>query len=259
MREPSVHKHAFETVGGILRTRPFVISLATAKSRRKRFTATAATTLRWEFFDASTGLDATLRYDARNALRRGGRSLSQAELGCYSSHYRLWQALLADGAADRYLILEDDVQVDWPFIERLADADRATVPWSLLRLWFTLPVPSRKVFGPLFGTYQVVELLDHGFGAVAYVIDKAAAARLVAALKEVVVPVDVAIEQGWRHGLRNLAVFPFPVLHPIGPSQIGGERWTDAPKSLVMRAERGARRVADALRRRLWHWRGGEG
>ena len=168
----------------------------------------------------------------------------------------MWRALLADDAADRYLVLEDDVQVDWPFIERLVDADQAEVPWPLLRLWFALPVPTRKVFGPLFGTYQVVELLDHGFSTVAYVIDKAAAARLVAALAEVVVPVDVAIEQGWRHGVRNLAVFPFPVLHPIGPSHIGGERWTDAPKPLAMRVERGARRVVEALRRLLWHWRG---
>ena len=162
-------------MSNIPRTAVFVISLATATSRRQRFADAATTTLAWAFFDASTGIEAPLRYDARGALRRGGRSLNQAELGCYSSHYRLWQALLADEAADRYLILEDDVHVDWAFIERLANADRAIVPWPILRLWFTLPVPSRKVFGPLFGTYQVVELLDHGFGAVAYVIDKAAA------------------------------------------------------------------------------------
>lgn len=243
-------------MSNIPRTSVFVISLSTATKRRQRFTKSAVTTLRWEFFDASTGLDATLRYDARSALRRGGRSLSQAELGCYSSHYRLWQALLADGAADRYLILEDDVQVDWQFVERLAAAERDTVPWPLLRLWFTLPVPTRKVFGPLFGAYQVVELLGHGFGSVAYLIDKAAASRLVAALKDVQVPVDRSLEQGWRHGVRNLAVFPFPVLHPIGPSQIGGERWHDAPKPLVMRIERGARRIVESVRRQLWHWRG---
>lgn len=241
-------------MSNIPRTSVFVISLASATNRRRRFADTAITSLPWQFFDASTGIDADLRFDPRRALRRGGRSLSKAELGCYSSHYRLWQALLADRANDRYLIFEDDVQVDWQFMERLAYADRITVPWPLLRLWFTLPVPTRKAFGPLFGTYQVVELLGHGFGAVAYLIDKRAASRLVAALQDVVVPVDLAIEQAWRHGVRNLAVFPFPVLHPIGTSQIGGERWQDAPKPLAMRIERAARRATAALRRRLWHW-----
>ena len=243
-------------MSNIPRTSVFVISLTTATKRRQRFSETALTTLPWQFFDASNGLDATLRYDARRALRRGGRSLTKAELGCYSSHYRLWQALLVDGAADRYLILEDDVQIDWQFFERLACAELDAVPWPLLRLWFTLPVPTRKVFGPLFGTYQVVELLDHGFGAVAYLIDKAAASRFVAALQDVIVPVDRAMEQGWRHGVRNLAVFPFPVLHPIGLSQIGGERWHDVPKPLAMRIERGARRIVESVRRQLWHWRG---
>ena len=238
-------------------TRVLVLSLPNAKARRDAFCDQAKTTLDWRFFDASIELNPALRYDPVTALRQGGRLLSQAELGCYSSHFQIWRALLADDAADRYLVLEDDVKVDWPFIERLADADRTEVPWPLLRLWFSLPVPTRKVFGPLFGTYQVVELLDHGFSTVAYAIDKAAAARLVAALTEVVVPVDFAMEQGWRHGVRNLAVFPFPVLHPIGSSQIGGERWNDAPKPIAMRIERGVRRVTEALRRRLWHWRGG--
>lgn len=237
-------------------TRIFVISLADATQRRSRFAENALTGLPWTFFDGSTDLDSGLRYDSRRAMRLGGRSLTGSELGCYSSHYRLWRALVDDLGADRYLILEDDVVADWPFLERLANAPPDEVPWPLLRLWFTIPAPTRKVHGPFFETYQVTELLKHGYGAVAYLIDKRAAAKLVAALSEVVSPVDLAMEQAWRHGVRNLALFPFPVLHPMGLSQIGVERWNDAPKPLSMKLERGARRLIDRMRRALWHWRG---
>lgn len=237
-----------------MRSRLFVISLATAAARRAAFTRRADTDLAWQFFDASTGLDESLDYSLERAMRKGGRPLTLTELACYSSHYRLWRQLLADPDADRYIIFEDDALVDWRFFEQLVTLDSALVPWPLLHFHYSITTPTRRI-EPLIGMgFDIVELLGYGFGAVAYQISKAGAGLLVPALKEVNIGIDMAMERGWHHGVRNLSVFPFPVCHPVGPTQMDGERWDEAPKPLLLKVERAIRRLIEIGRRALWNF-----
>ncbi len=234
------------------RTNIHVISLTSATERRARFEASMPETIEWQFFDACTALDPALHYDERRALIDGGRALGPSELACYSSHFRLWQQLIDDPDADRYLVLEDDVIIDWLFVERLCELGTAELDLPFLRLFFMQAVPTRTVAIPFLDIYQIVELLDFGFGAQAYLVDKAAAARFVAALRDVIQPVDTSMEVAWRHGVRNLAVFPFPVIHPMVPSQIGGARWDARAKPLWIKVMRGSARIRAAVRKRLW-------
>lgn len=236
-------------------TRTFVISLQGAVKRRAHFTEDAKTNIEWRFFDASTKLGAGLDYDERRALIRGGRMLTRAELGCYSSHHLLWRQLLSDESVDRYLIFEDDILVDWRFIEQFVALSEHEMGASFLRLFFTKTVPTRKIVSPFLDFYQIVELLEFGYGAAAYMIDKVAAARMVETLREVIEPVDLAMESAWRHGVRNLSVFPFPIIHKMGESQIGNERRESASKPLWMKIVRGGLRVRNNLRKRVWHHR----
>ena len=76
-----------------------VINLAGSDDRRDAFKKLAnGTTLDWAFFPACTGLEKPLAYDGRIASRRCGRPLSQSEIGCYASHFKLWEWLARSAA-----------------------------------------------------------------------------------------------------------------------------------------------------------------
>lgn len=233
----------------------FVISLSGSTDRRDRFAAQVPADIDWLFFDAHTELAEGLRYDPRRAQMIGGRSLANSELGCYSSHFSLWRQLLDDCKADRYIVFEDDVVVDWDFVRTFqSTADEIQAP--LLRFFYAIPTPTRNLGGSFAGRCQVVEILGSAFGAAAYAIDKYAAGKLVHHLKEVLRPVDVAMDRSWEHKVRNLAVFPFPMFHPVGQSQIGhDERWNADRKPLWMKGIRASIRIQDSARRMLWYLR----
>jgi glycosyl transferase, family 25 len=71
-----------------------VISLERSVERRQAFKQMAGSTeLDWAFFPAHTDITEPLQYDDRVAARRFGRSLSPAEIGCYASHFKVWEWL----------------------------------------------------------------------------------------------------------------------------------------------------------------------
>src|SRR5688500_9202293 len=92
-------------------TRILVLSLDLAVDRQAVFARSAPEGVDWSFFDAWRTLHPELDYDEQRAQINFGRVLTKGEIGCYSSHYAMWTALIEDGEADRYIILEDDVIV----------------------------------------------------------------------------------------------------------------------------------------------------
>jgi len=91
------------------------------------------TKLDWAFFPAYIGKTEPLQYDDRVAVRRWGRPLSPAEIGCYTSHFKLWEWLL-NSDCDQAIIFEDDVIAEWSLIEKLAITRFSDYGINLLRL-----------------------------------------------------------------------------------------------------------------------------
>lgn len=200
-----------------------MVSLKTASDRRASFERRAQeTNLVWEFFDAHTSLSEDLYYNDRDAIIARGLPLDRAELGCYSSHFCLWSKLVEDEDYERYLVFEDDIIIDWKFMEELVRLSEQEIGCDLLHLYFLrLPMTRQVRRGFIGRTRKIVELFGNGFGTQAYLINKQAARRLVDHLRHVVRPVDNAMECSWLHGIPNMSVFPFPVLEETGPTHIG--------------------------------------
>ena len=111
-----------------------VISLDTSIDRRQAFTGMiGGINLDWGFFPAHTAITEPLQYHHRAAVRRSGRPLSPPEIGCYTSHFKLWE-WLSNSNFDQAIILEDDVIVDWAFIEKVAAIRLSDYGINLLRL-----------------------------------------------------------------------------------------------------------------------------
>jgi len=237
-------------------TRIFVVSLASARDRRAAFADRASNSgLDWEFFDACEDLAPGLVYDEAQAVLQKGRALSKAELGCYSSHYMLWQRLLTD-TADQYIVLEDDIIVDWPVLKAVAGINFPATGIEYLRLYYKYAGPCivrRRAF--LMRIFSLVELTALASGTQGYVMTRAAAQKLVPYCRKVVRPVDNQLDRFWDHGVPNLSLFPFPLIEQAGASSIGGHRHRPRLDSRAQRTHHRLDRIRQwlAVRRRKRH------
>ena len=242
-----------------VRTRVIVISMADADSRRSRFEERAHNApVAWSFYPAHTSLHPALRYDEESAIIAKGRPLRAGEIGCYSSHYAVWHDLQSDDA-DQYVVLEDDVIVDWTFIGKLAQVDLAAMGVNYLRLYYKFPARAALVKADFIDRARsIVELAGNAYGTQGYAITKAGAKLFLDHCRLVCRPVDDEMDRTWVHGQWNLAVFPFPILEESASSTIGNTRFEGfvVPKHLKLkrliahRVERW-RRDASITRRRI--------
>lgn len=226
-----------------------VISLADAAERRAGFAERARhTTVPWKFFDAHRELGGGLTYRPEDAVVAKGRPLMPGELGCYSSHYHAWLALL-DSPARQLIVLEDDTIVDWTFLERLAATDFTGRDVSYLRLFAKRPCAFRLHGEAIEPQRYLVEYAGYAHGTQGYVLTRAGAERFVRHCRRVRRPVDIELDRAWDHGVPCLAVFPFPLTEISTASTIGSARW-DRPE--IPPGLRGARlrmRIGERLRR----------
>ena len=124
-------------------------------------------------------------YDDRRALRIYGIGMMDAEIGCYLSHYRLYERIVRENIPAA-LIFEDDLAISptLPLIisELLADPDPA---WLVVRLEFkrgrVLCPRTAKERGVLVKSLSVGELRQigvHVLGLGAYLIRTEGARRM---------------------------------------------------------------------------------
>jgi glycosyl transferase family 25 len=215
-----------------------VISLDRSVDRRQAFTQMAhGTKLDWAFFPAHTGTTKPLQYDDR------------VEIGCYASHFKLWE-WLANSDYDQAIIFEDDVIVDWPIIEQIAANAFYDYGIHLLRLHTSYPfhfmIVKYRLFSP---NNHLVRIVGTALGAVAYLLTKAAARTLVSNYCIVAAPVDWILVRYCEHRIVNFCVFPFPVIERHGPSTIGDERHAMPQRALYDRIARIAWRIRDRAKR----------
>jgi glycosyl transferase, family 25 len=203
-----------------------VVSLPDARDRRDKFLESAATTdLPWAFFDACTGAAAPLAYDDAGARRVHGRVLQAGEIGTYATHFAAWQWLL-DSEFEQMIVFEDDVVADWPMIAQLAHTDFSAMGIHYLRLFTKIPARWRKLKTPFFDRYHhLIRITSFALGTQAYLISREGAAKLVRHGAHIDCPVDAYMDKYWRHGVPNLALYPFPVFERFQPSTIGEARF----------------------------------
>jgi glycosyl transferase family 25 len=208
-----------------------VVSMENAIARRAAFSERGrAAPVPWRYFDAKQGLVDGLAYDSDAMERNKGRQLTQGEIGCYASHFAIWQEMIAKGIR-QCIVLEDDTIVDWAFLARLAATDLAEYDIRYLRLYAKIPTwhrTIRKNF--LHHARSVVELVGHAYGTQAYAITLEGARAFSDACRTIRRPIDDQMDRSWDHGVRNLMLVPAPVIEEFVESGIGKARFS-VPRS----------------------------
>jgi glycosyl transferase family 25 len=201
-------------------------------------------------------------YDAKRCLRVYGVEMIPSELGCYLSHYRLYQRMVSEGI-ETALIMEDDLQLD-PCLPRLIDQLVALrgIDWLVIRLMSSrgrLADPdAMKRQGHAVAALDcgrtLYRLRTHVLGACAYLITRQGAARMVEYGRHIFMPIDHTMDRFWENGIVPYVVSPFLVTITELPSRIGArmpDRHRDQP--LSVRIGRRLQRASDGLRKRAFN------
>ena len=208
----------------------FCISLARAAERRVQMTERLnALGVPYEIIDAVDGKELDLStLDGRlqqNIMRRQKRrNLTLGEIGCYLSHYSLWQRLVADNIASA-LVVEDDASFLPDFLSIAAAAVSISCEWDMIILHTH---PKRKInqtLTKIYGTDFSICRMDRKIaGTTAYLISLHGAQKLLEHGYRINLPVDVMTSGYWESGLRYYAVYPQIVAVDGTPSTIPNKK-----------------------------------
>nr|WP_120904081.1 glycosyltransferase family 25 protein [Helicobacter pylori] len=141
-------------------------------------------------------------------LKHCGKRMGFGELGCYASHYSLWQKCIELNEA--ICILEDDIIVKERFKESLEFCDKHINELGYIRLMHLEEnVAKQKTF--IKGVSQILHFKD-GLGTQGYVLAPKAAQKLLKySAKEWVMPIDCVMDRHYWHGVKNYVLEEFAI------------------------------------------------
>ncbi len=142
------------------------------------------------------------------ALKHCGKRMGFGELGCYASHYSLWQKCIELNEA--ICILEDDIIVKERFKESLEFCYQHINELGYIRLMH-LEENVAKQKTPIKGVSQILNFKD-GIGTQGYVLAPKAAQKLLKySAKEWVMPIDCVMDRHYWHGVKNYVLEEFAI------------------------------------------------
>jgi glycosyl transferase family 25 len=252
----------------------FVISLDRAPDRRAHMESLlGALGLKAEFVSAVDGRALTpadlSQYDPRLARLDYRSEMTNTEIACYLSHYRIYERICRENLP-LALILEDDIQIEPNFLDAVGALAAQTDPeWTVARLQTqrgrllnprTEQDRGRQVCS--LGESGLYQLDTHVLGGCAYLMRLSAARTMVSYARSISRPIDQTLDRFWENGIVPYVVRPFPVRqHPQFDSEIGvrgkeayvKERPADALLGRLRRARDGVRkRMFRAALHRPW-------
>lgn len=197
----------------------YVISLKNSLDRRASIEQQMASYgLSFEFFDAIDGrIDPphTLfaNYDYRKRLwLTSGKMPMRGELGCYASHYLLWQKCVE--LNEPIIVLEDDVIINADFCQYISLIKEKTNEYGFLRL--EPNVGKCKLFTKeKKDTYSIAFMDNNWGGTVAYSISSSAAQKLIKGSQTWCMAVDNYIGCAYIHKMPSYIFNPSMVEHSI--------------------------------------------
>jgi GR25 family glycosyltransferase involved in LPS biosynthesis len=151
--------------------------------------------------------------------------LKPAEIGCFLSHRKTLQAFLADSTKKYAVILEDDVEfVTNPsqFCDQWCALLNSNVP-VMIKLF-----KRRRISGELIDRCKGTNIIRPRLiplGTQAQIVNRSAAQALLIASEQFSMPVDVAYQHWWHHGVKVLVTAPNQIneiSQAVGGTNIGG-------------------------------------
>lgn len=184
----------------------FVINLPSAIDRREHITTELnKLKLPFEVFNAVNGNTdlsyANKHYSPLGRLLRYARPLSNSQIGCFASHYELWNKCIT--LNEPILVLEDDIDFSLNFVTQLKLLLPCLDDYHYIRLAGTFQRPKCYVRNNV----SLYSKKGPG-GTIAYLLDPEAAQRLLNRASKWIEPVDEYMDRYWLHGVLPYVAEP---------------------------------------------------
>lgn len=173
------------------------------------------------------------------AIKHCGKRMGFGELGCYASHYSLWQKCIELNEA--ICILEDDITLKEDFKEGLDFLEKHIQELGYIRLMHLLYDASVKSEPLSHKNHEIQERVgiikaySEGVGTQGYVITPKIAKVFLKCSRKWVVPVDTIMDATFIHGVKNLVLQPFVIADDEQISTIARKEEPYSPKIALMR------------------------
>ncbi|MEO1192353.1 MAG: glycosyltransferase family 25 protein [Pseudomonadota bacterium] len=194
----------------------YVINLDRATDRwtnmQQQFEKAGLQATRFPAIDAKTELERVrARYDEAASRRYNGAPQYDTTLGCYASHYALWETIARSGQPG--VVLEDDLVLQPGLAKALSISARLIGRCRYLRLSALNPKRSFQRIGSLEDGHELICYHRRPLGTQAYVMSADGAKAALDQSQRWFMPVDDYLDRFWLHGLPPLALLPFHVEH----------------------------------------------
>lgn len=215
----------------------FVISLLSSQKRREHaLREMKKYSVKFKFFDAIKVNDISdvKNYDSVYREKFFGRHLRNGEIGCYLSHFTLWQKAVE--LNETICILEDDISICGESFNEILDAFSLFQDFDIIKLGGIFP---RKFF--FYKEISGIKLVKYWFdnmGTQGYIITPYAAQRLIKNSAKILTPVDDFIASYALNKLNILAIEPPILKHLDASSDIGGRAGEKKKMSILYKIRR---------------------
>jgi glycosyl transferase family 25 len=177
------------------------------------------------------------------------RPLVPGEIGCFASHYRLWQECVA--TQKPLLIIEDDCVLEDGIKDVIAGLPGLLVSYPYIRLAGHIP-RRHGLLCMLPDGRSLVRLGKGPLGTVAYAIAPEAAERFIRHANVWSRPVDNYIDTFWLHGVLPIAIMPYPIRPGRFPSMVVSHIAVRRAQRRFVRLSRAIYRHTHTVRRWLY-------
>ncbi len=187
-----------------------------AKERRADFAARMNELgLGYEIVEAVDGRTLDMSKYAANA------PLTASQIGCYLSHYKLWQRIIAE-KIECAVILEDDAYCHDNFAETVLGITACRWQWDVVLLKRGKRIRLHRIVSPITKECKMVQFKNHSGPATGYCITYTAAKKLVNNIKITNLPVDAAWGHYWKWSGKFYCILPNIVKETGAPTQLQG-------------------------------------
>ena len=156
-----------------------------------------------------------------------GRELSISELGCFGSHYSLWEKCIELNAP--IIVLEDDVKLESFFMQGLQEIDQSGFEYVRLMGLFDVkiePIKTKSAESKLAEsttkTQHFFKTTDQIAGTQGYYLTPNAAKKFIAKLHSFCMPVDDYMDCFFIHKVGNILYKPYLIAPAELESTISG-------------------------------------
>ena len=150
------------------------------------------------------------RYDDKLREKHRRVSLSGGELGCFASHFKLWEKCVE--LDHPIVVMEDDILIHDSLQEALSIAECNQGTYHYLR--FSGINVNHRPFKRLkpMGSFELVDHIKGPAGTQCYFLTPEAAKRFLKHAKVWYLAVDDYMDRYWRNGVACFSLLPYPVI-----------------------------------------------